>query len=360
MDARPAPTRQEFPPAHGPKTRSETLAIRLTYVAMATSPIDHNAMSFGEHLEELRRRLIVSLLGLIPILIVSFIFGKPLLGFILIPAEQALLSAGLPPMLQATGVLETFGSYMRIAFAVAIVVASPWLLWQLWVFVAPGLYDRERRFIYVLAPLSSVLTITGAFFLYKLMLPIVLAFFISFGTSVGARPVATIDLAPGVTLPEIPVLDGDPRGVEPGRMWFNTRLNQLRVSIGRRADGTLIIAGAPFHRTTGIAQQYKVSEYTKLVLALTLAFVIAFQTPVVVLLLGWSGIIDKHFLDGKRKIIVMVSAVLGAVLTPADPISMILMGGALYGLFEFGVLLMRLLPAERVAGPAEPPDAGDE
>lgn len=319
-------------------------------------------MSFGEHLEELRRRLIIALVGLIPIIVLAFVFGKQLLGLLLLPAEHALSAAGLPPMLQATSPLETFGSYMRVAFAVAIVVASPWLLWQLWAFVAPGLYQRERRFIYVLAPLSTLLTFGGAVFLYKIMLPIVLTFFIGFGMTVGSRPTPMVVVPPEVVLPDVPILEGDPAEVMAGQMWFNHQLNQLRICIEVRPNGTRVIAGTALHKTTGIAQQYKISEYTKLVFALAIAFVIGFQTPVVVLLLGWSGIIDKNVLDGKRKYIVMGAAVLGAVLTPADPLSMILMGAALYGLFEFGVLLMRFLPAERVAGgfAREDDSVGDE
>jgi len=294
-------------------------------------------MSFGEHLEELRRRLIVALLGLVPIVIVAFIFGKPLLGLLLLPAERALLNAGLPPMLQATSPLETFGSYMRVSLAVAIVVASPWLLWQLWMFVAPGLYERERRFVYVLAPLSTLLTFASAVFLYKLMLPAILIFFIGFGNSVGTRPTPTIDVPAEVAFAEVPVLVGDPREPQAGQMWFNERLRQLRICVSVGPGGKPFIVGSPFHKTTGIAQQYKISEYTKLVFALAIAFVIGFQTPVVVLLLGWSGIIDRRVLDGKRTYIVMASVILGAILTPADPVSMVLMAVALYGLFEFGV-----------------------
>ena len=325
--------------------------------------VDHNAMTFGEHLEELRSRLIVALLGLLPIILVAFGFGTWLLDFLVVPAQVALRERGLPPMLQATGPLETFGAYMRVAFIAAIVVGSPWLLWQLWIFVAPGLYERERRFVYLLAPLSATLTAIGCFFLYTVMLPVVLTFFITFGSSVSEQTVPSVPVEPGVVFPEAPVLRGNPATVTEGQIWVDRTLMQMRICLGFDDTGTPIIAGAPIQRTTGIVQQYRISEYTKLVFGLTVAFVVGFQTPVVVLLLGWAGIIDTTFLRGKRKYLIVGCLVVAAILTPADPLSMVILAVPLYLLFELGIVLMRVLPAERVAAgiiKREPPDAGDE
>lgn len=330
--------------------------------AKARQIIDHNAMTFGEHLDELRYRLIMALLGLLPILILSLGFGFWLLEFLVKPAEDALLAKGLPPMLQATGPLETFGSYLRVSLALALVVASPWLLWQLWLFVAPGLYERERRFIYFLAPLSTLLTFIGAVFLYTVMLPAVLSFFIGFGTQVGARAPTIVDVPADAVFPIAPVLAGDPADPQPGQIWVNTKRMELRICIKLDAHAKPVVAGSPLHRVTGIAQQYRISEYTKLLFALTLAFVIGFQTPVVVLLLGWAGVIDPAFFKGKRKYAIMVCTVAAAVLTPPDPVSMIIMAFPLYALFELGVFLLKVMPAERIAGglvKREGPDAGD-
>jgi sec-independent protein translocase protein TatC len=319
--------------------------------------VDHNAMTFGEHLEELRKRILVALLGLIPVAIIGFAFGIPLLEFLVIPLKRELLAHGLPPILQATGPLETFSSYMRVSMAAAVIVASPWLLWQLWLFVSPGLRIPERRFVYFLVPLSTILTIGGAFFLYTLMLPVVLSFFVTFGSNIGETDSPIVTLPPDIVLPEIPVLDGDPQDVEVGQEWFNRHLMERRICIGTDDNGP-IIAGTPYPRLSGIAQQYRISEYTKLVFNLTIAFVVGFQTPVVMLLLGWSGIIDTSFLKGKRRYVFFASLIIGAVLTPADPGSMLALALPLYALCELGMVLLRLFPAKRVAG--EDPEIGDE
>jgi Sec-independent protein secretion pathway component TatC len=146
-------------------------------------------------------------------------------------------------------------------------------------------------------------------------------------------------------------------------MWINTRRMEARICIRHDSGGSAVVAGSPLHRVTGIAQQYRISEYTKLLFALTLAFVIGFQTPVVVLLLGWAGIIDAGSFKGKRKFVIMGCTIAAAILTPPDPVSMMIMAVPLYLLFELGVLLLKLLPPERIARgllAREPANAGDE
>ncbi|MEC9374503.1 MAG: twin-arginine translocase subunit TatC, partial [Planctomycetota bacterium] len=102
-----------------------------------------------------------------------------------------------------------------------------------------------------------------------------------------------------------------------------------------------------------IAQQYRISEYVNLFLALGLVFAVAFQLPLVMLLLGWSGIAGPESFTGKRRYVFFACAIAGAILTPADPVSMVLLTVPLYLLFEGGILLMRFLPATRVAGERE-------
>lgn len=306
-------------------------------------------MPLGDHLEELRARVILALAGLVVVLVPCLLLAKPMLGVLIAPVQRALLAKGQPPSLQATGVVETFGSYMYIAIVSAILLGSPWMLWQLWRFVAPGLYRSERRFAYLLAPLSLLMTICACFFMYFVMLPVVLAFFIGFGTSVGEPRVLIAPLPEGVTLVQSPPqLAFDPEQPPAGTMWINTSLHQLRIAIGQ--GSRVEILAIPLARAAGIVQQYRISEYIRLILHLALAFAIAFQTPVVVLLLTWAGIIDPAKLGKFRKHAIMGAAVLAAVLTPADPISMMVLAVPLYGLYELGLVLARVLPAERVAG----------
>ncbi len=308
------------------------------------------SMPLGDHLEELRARVLLALGGLALLLIPCLLLAKSMLGVLIAPVQRALLAAGQPSSLQATGVLETFGSYMYIAIVSALMLGSPWIIWQLWRFVAPGLYRSERRFAYLLAPMSLLMTIIACLFLYFIMLPVVLAFFIGFGTSVGEPHVVIAPLPEGIVLADAPPqLATDPEQPQAGTMWINTSLRQLRIAIPR--GGRLEIMAIPLAKAAGIVQQYRISEYVRLILHLALAFAIAFQTPIVVLLLTWAGVIDPARLGRYRKHAVFGCAIVAAVLTPADPISMMVLGIPLYGLYELGIVLGRILPAERVAGP---------
>ncbi|MCA9274320.1 MAG: twin-arginine translocase subunit TatC [Phycisphaerales bacterium] len=312
-------------------------------------------MPLGDHLEELRKRLIWALLGLVPFLVIGIVIGRWVLDFMTIPVRRALADAGLPPVLQATSPIEVFGAYMKVAMILTILGGSWWVLIQLWKFISPGLYISERRFVYILVPMSFSLTVIGVVFMYYAMLPVVLAFFIDFGSKLGAEDSITrakiVEVAPEVmdAMPTIPVLAGDPAEPAIGQTWINSTLMQQRMYIETPA-GERVVVGTPLQLMGGgVVQQYRLSEYIKLVLTFALGFAIGFQMPVVVLLLGWAGIIDHKSLAGYRRYILMGCLVVGAVLTPADPISMMLLGGPLYLLFEFGLVLQRVMPASKVA-----------
>jgi sec-independent protein translocase protein TatC len=306
-------------------------------------------MPFGDHLEELRRRLILALAGLVPILLVSLYFGKPILGFLMEPIYAALAAGKQAPSLQATNPFEVFSAYMKVSFVLAILIGAPWIVYQLWRFVAPGLYMHERRFAHLLAPMSAVLTILSALFLYYVMLPTVLSFFVAFNASLPSAEVETAPLPEGVSLHIATVLNADPVDPPIGALWYNQTINQLRICVaddaGKKIINSTIMGGAAL-----ISQQYKIADCVGMVLTFALALAIAFQMPVVVLLLGWAGLVTPVWLTRYRKHAVMVCAVLGAVLTPAEPVSMILLAVPLYLLFELGVFLLRVLPASRVAG----------
>jgi len=303
-------------------------------------------MSFGDHLDELRRRLILALLGLVPVFVVALVLGGPILEFLLRPAEAQLLAAGQSSRLQATGPAEVFISYIKIALVISILAGGPWIVYQAWRFVAPGLYRRERRFVYVLIPLSGALTGAGVVFLYYIMLPVMLAFLIVFSSSIAQIDAPTAPLPDGVTLPIAPALRADPVDPPPGAFWFNESLRELRFALpDETGSGVSRILGAPLVGGAMIAQQYRVSEYVNMIFGLGLAFAIAFQLPLVMLLMGWSGLADAGMFQRQRKYALLACAVAGAILTPADPASMILLAVPLYGLFELGLLLMRVVPA---------------
>ena len=335
-------------------------------------------MSFGDHLEELRRRVFFAIGGVLPIFIIAFAFGRQLVDLLIAPAREQLRAGGQSAALLATGPFETFGTVVHIAVVVTVLIGAPWILYQLWLFIAPGLYAHEKRFVHLLVPFSALLTVVSVVFLYIVILPVVLQFFIAFSNQVGGAPAATVDVPDGIVFPSVPVLEGDPPAPEVGHEWINLDLNQRRVAVGVDDDGAAIVRGTELVSTPGIVQQYRISEYVRMFLNMALAFGIGFQMPVVVVMLGWLGIVRPAELTRYRKHVIAVCAVASAILTPADPLSMVLLAIPLYMLYELGVLILRVLPAERVARgimnkddddhtddhpddhTKEPADAGDE
>ena len=316
-------------------------------------------MSFGDHLEDLRKRVFFSIVGVVPIFIIAFAFGRPLLQLLIEPARNQLTKAGQGSQLLATGPFETFGAVIQIALIITVLLGSPWLLYQLWLFVSPGLYKHERKIVHLLIPFSALLTVLSVLFLYYVILPVILAFFIGFGAKVsGELNVLTAPVPEGIVFPMIPVLSTDPSEPVIGMMWINETLHQQRVCVGFENDKP-IISVMNLTSNIGIAQQYRISEYIKTVLNMGLAFGIAFQTPVVVVMLGWVGLLNPKLMSKYRKHAIAVSAVVGAFMTPADPLSMLLLAGPLYFLYELGLFILVIFPIERVLGDRSMRDSQD-
>jgi sec-independent protein translocase protein TatC len=274
------------------------------------------------------------------------------------PLEHALDEKGVAGGMQTTTMLEGFTNYLKIAAVLAAVVGGPWIVYQLWKFIAPGLYVRERRFFYFLSPMSVAMTVVGVAFMYFVMLPFVLFFFVRFNDTLIARsPTPIVERAPGSVVPKLPRFAGDPKDPRPGEMWLNTQRRSVRVAIPN-ADAKSEeekesmpprVMSLPLQGDSFVVQQYKIAEYVNLVLTLAFAFAITFQTPVVVLLLGWTGLIDPKTIGKSRKWVVLICAGVAAVVTPPDPLSMLSLGVPLYVLFELGVVLLRIMPAKKVA-----------
>ncbi len=331
-------------------------------------------MPFGDHLEELRARLIRALIAPVLVAIPCLIFGKYILQIMLRPVQEALALEHLPSQLQALSPVEPFISYIKISVVAAIVVSAPIILYQLWRFVSPGLHAHEKRFARLLVPFSAILMIVGIVFLYTVVLPLSLQMLIRFGkaldmgprealvqpvttpqvdengnpivetdpnpeqgTEIPSDPDADADLP---AIPTIPMLDHQPADFAPGQIYFDTRLNQTRLML---PNGEIL--GSDFKSDTGLSQQYQLKTYLNLVLGLTLAFSIAFQLPLVLLLLGWVGIVNVKFLRTNRKYAFLLVFVAGAMLTPPDVISQIALGIPLYMLYELGILLLIFFPS---------------
>ena len=145
-------------------------------------------MSFLEHLDELRQRLIKSLLAVLVGFVVAMVFINPIFDFVMAPL-QAILPAG--GKLIYTEPTEAFMLYMKMGALVGLMVALPVVLWQVWAFIAPGLYAHEKRFAIPFVMMSTVFFIGGVLFSHYVVFPAMWRFFASFSTD-------TVEFAPRI------------------------------------------------------------------------------------------------------------------------------------------------------------------
>jgi sec-independent protein translocase protein TatC len=136
-----------------------------------------STMSLGDHLEELRMRLLYALGGLVVCSVIGFCFGHRIIAFIEKPyigvmGEEARLITLAP----ADGLL----SYIKIALISGLIFSSPWVFYHLWMFVAAGLYTHEKRYVYLAAPFSAILFVAGALFFIIVVAPLTLGFLVKF------------------------------------------------------------------------------------------------------------------------------------------------------------------------------------
>jgi sec-independent protein translocase protein TatC len=267
------------------------------------------------HLTELRSRLIVCVAALAAAFMLCFFFAKPLYLFLLEPFVVAaqlfdasaggghangpfdlLLtliglrdapagSSGKELQLIFTQPLEFFFTQLKLAGFGAVVLTFPILAWQLYRFVAPGLYRRERKAFLPFLLAAPVLFLMGAALVYFVMLPFVL--------------------------------------------WFS--LSQQIVGTGEISVELLP----------------KVSDYLTLVTTLLLAFGLCFQLPVVVTLMGLAGIVSARALAAGRRYAIVAVVVVAAVVTPPDPISQLMLAIPLVLLYEISIWCVRLIELRR-------------
>jgi sec-independent protein translocase protein TatC len=324
---------------------------------------DASRMSFGDHLEELRSCLIRGIVGLVIATVLSLIYGREILTVVCQPLIYVQHANGLQPNLQALSPTAGFLAYLKIGFLTGLVLATPWLIHQVWRFVSTGLYARERRFAkWLLAP-SAGLFVLGVLFLYFVVLPIVLQFFISFNKRFG-----TPDLTPSIfqrlllseqdAVPEtqqlsehfgIPILQTNPDNAAEGDIWVNSTTHRLMF---KTADGILSTALDRGEAASIMNSQFAIDFYVTFVLTLALAFGIAFETPIVVFFLAWTGIAPVATMKRGRRYVLFVTVVMAAMLTPPDVISQLLLAGPMYLLFEIGLLVARLVdrkPAQQAS-----------
>src|SRR4030042_1284269 len=131
-------------------------------------------MSFGDHLEELRARIILAMLGVAMGLIICMFFSGFFLSLLAKPYLHAAQQTGLEENLQAITLSEKFLVYMKTALLFGLVLSSPWVFYQLWKFVSAGLYSREKKFVYIITPVCAALFTAGALFFLFVIAPIMI------------------------------------------------------------------------------------------------------------------------------------------------------------------------------------------
>lgn len=341
-------------------------------------------MSLGDHLEELRTRLIRALIGIAITSAITLYFGRHLVAWIIRPLAQVLRSQGFSPTAQFFSPATAFTIYIKVSLIAGLIVALPWVLYQLWKFIESGLYAHERRVAMTLLPFSSFMAALGVLFMYYIMLPVCLVFLIGFagsypapdmdtnptpnpvmhwitdavasyagsrttddapaddaddasdaGPSALAQPEADAPTPPALT--QLPILSTDPATPTPGQAWIKMPERELRIALAGKT-----LSYAPIVGVSLLQPNMEIGQYISFVTLLTLGMVVAFQLPVAMLILGWTGLVSPQMLHQYRKYCVFGCFALGAVFTPADPISMFILAMPLWLLFEVGLVLMRV------------------
>lgn len=148
-------------------------------------------MTFLEHLEELRQRLLHSVVSIAIGACICFYFRDNIYGYLRRPLTGALHAFGLPNELVYNNPVDPFNLYIKLSIMAGLFLASPYVLFQIWLFISPGLYRHEKRYIWPFVILTSGLFITGGFFAYKLALPAALKFLVGFAQQF--QPMVTIN-----------------------------------------------------------------------------------------------------------------------------------------------------------------------
>lgn len=138
-------------------------------------------MSFLEHLEELRKRLVRSAISVFVGFVICFYFSDNIYAFLARPITDTLTSLHLPPKLVMTNPVDAFNLYIKLSIVGGIFLAAPYILLQLWLFISPGLYRHEKKYVWPFVGLTSGLFFAGGFFAYRFAFPAALKFLLEFG-----------------------------------------------------------------------------------------------------------------------------------------------------------------------------------
>lgn len=262
--------------------------------------IDASAAPLIEHLRELRSRLIWSVLAFLAAMVISFTVWNPIFNFLTRPICHALETRQQDCGLILLKLQEGFFVAIQISFLGGFILAFPLIGYQLWRFVAPGLYRSERSAFLPFLLASPLMFLCGAAFAYYIILPMAYDFFLGF------------------------------------------------------QQGPLVLPGesettAPANSMAGIVFQGSVSEYLSLTTKFILAFGLSFQLPVALTLMGKAGLVSSEGLASVRRYAMVMILLLAALVTPPDVISQIVLFVVIYGLYEVSIQLVARIERHRAA-----------
>lgn len=266
--------------------------------------LDESSAPLIEHLAELRTRIIWALLAFIVAMVICYTVWNPIYNFLTRPICEALDGRGQECGLILLKLQEGFFVAIRISFLGGFVLAFPIIGYQLWRFVAPGLYRSEKQAFLPFLLASPIMFFMGAAFAYYIILPMAYDFFLGFQQG----PLALPD------------------------------------------DGTAAGAAAGTENSmAGIVFQGSVDEYLALTTKFILAFGLSFQLPVLLTLMGKAGLVSSAGLGAVRRYAVVGILVLAAVATPPDVVSQVVLFSVVYGLYEISIQLVRRIEKKREA-----------
>jgi sec-independent protein translocase protein TatC len=243
---------------------------------------------FLSHLEELRQRLIYCALAIGLGFVIAYIFSEDLFKILIaplkeqLPGEDRLIFTNLP---------EMFLTYIKTALIGGVLLSSPIIFYQLWMFIAPGLYQKEKQYVIPFVIFSSLLFVGGGLFGYFIVFPFGFRFFLGFANDyVQALP--------------------------------------------------------------------SVQQYFSFSIKLIFAFGLVFELPVIIFFLSRIGLVTAGFLRKQRKYAILIIFVVGAIITPPDVITQLMMAGPLIILYEVGILIAHFAEKKKAVNEETTPEEG--
>ena len=261
-----------------------------------TDDIDGSAAPLIEHLKELRNRILISLGAFAVCFLLGYLVWDKIFNILSIPMCKALADRGQECQFILVKLQEGFFVAIKIAVWGGFAMAFPIVAFQMWRFVAPGLYRNEKAAFLPFLAASPVMFIIGAAFAYYVILPFAFAFFLGFQDNFKDAMAASNPLA---------------------------------------------------NATSGVVYQGSVEAFLSLTMTFVMAFGLCFQLPVLLTLMGKAGIISARGLKATRKYAIVAILLVAAIVTPPDVLSQLILFAAIYPLYEISILLIARFERDR-------------